>query len=95
METIGAATLGVLTDMKFLTGIMPKGWHEKVFDHGEYWSVECKRNDKITGLNYSDKEKEFNAVCDDIKNEFKEYFMEIYSITSCGIHFIVYLNKKD
>jgi hypothetical protein len=93
METIETTTLGVLTDKKFLNGLIPKGWYQKVFDHGDYWSVECKRNDKITGINRSEKENEFNKVISDIKNEFNEYFMEVYSISSCGIHFIVYLKK--
>jgi len=45
-------------------------------------------------MNYCDKEKEFYNIIDNIENEFNEYFIESYSITSAGIHFIIYLNKE-
>jgi len=94
MEQIGAVQLGNLTNKKFLTGIIPDDWEEKVYKHNTFWTSKCKRNDQVTSENHTEKQIEFDNICKKIKKEFGEYLMEIYSITSTGIYFVVYLKRK-
>lgn len=93
-ERIGAVQLGERTDKKFLTGLIPDKWEEKVFEHDTFWACECKR-DALRSVDYLKGEKQFDRICNNIKNEFGEHLMEIYSKTSAGIHFVVYLRKSD
>jgi len=93
MEQIGAVQLGNLTNKKFLAGIIPDEWEEKVYDHNTFWACKCKRNNQVIPENHTKKQIEFDDICEKIEKEFGEYLMEIYSITSAGIHFVVYLKQ--
>ena len=92
--SIGSIQLGIPTDKKFLTGLIPDQWSEKVYEHDNFWACKCKRNDQVTSKNWVKKDGEFNNICDNIISEFGDMLMEIYSITSSGIHFVVYLRKN-
>lgn len=94
-ESIGAVQLGEPTDKKFLSGLIPGWFEEKVYENDNFWACECKRTGCINSKYHKDYEIEFDKICKEIKKEFSEYLMEIYSITSVGIHFIVYLKKKS
>lgn len=94
MEQLGAVQLGRKTDKRFLNGIIPDGWEEIVYEHDTFWACKCKRNDQVTSANHTEKDIEYNQVCNNIENEFREHLMEIYAITSAGVHFVVYLRKK-
>ena len=93
MEQIVAVQLGNITNKRFLNGLIPNEWKEKVYEHDKFWACKCERNDQITSENYTEKEIEFNDICKKIEKEFNEHLMEIYSITSAGICFIIYLRK--
>jgi len=93
MEQIGAVTLGKKTNKKFLTGLIPKEWEEIVYEHETYWSCRCSRNDAVTAGNFVEKEGQFDKICENIISEFGKHLMEIYSISSAGVHFVVYLRK--
>lgn len=93
-ENMGAVQLGERTDKKFLTGLIPEGWEERVFEDDNHWACKCKRNDNVTSSNYTEMDGQFDRICDAIIKEFGEQLMEIYSITSAGIHFVVYLRKQ-
>jgi len=93
-ENIGAVQLGEKTDKKFLTGLLPNWINEIVYENDNFWACECKRIKCINSDYYTKYEIEFDEICENIKNEFGEHLMEIYSITSAGIHFIVYLKKS-
>ena len=97
MERIGAVQLGEYeVNKKFLTSILPNSWEEKVYNNNRFWACECKRKpNDVTADNYTEKQKEFDLICDKIREELGEWLMEIYSITSAGIHFVVYLKKKS
>lgn len=94
MEQIGAVQLGNLTNKKFLTGLIPSEWQEKVYKHNTFWACKCKRNNQVNSESHTEKQREFDNICKKIENEFGKYLMEIYSITSAGIHFVVYLHRK-
>jgi len=94
MENIGAVQLGRETDKKFLTALIPDGWKEKIYEHDTFWACECRRDDGRTAGNCIEQDKQFDKVCNNIEKEFGEYLMEIYSITSSGVHFVVYLKKE-
>lgn len=93
MERIGAVQLGELTDKRFLTGIIPNTWDENVYENDNFWTCKCSRNPQTNYDTYNKNEKEFDIVYEKIKEEFKEHLMEIYSISSCGDSFVVYLRK--
>ena len=91
---MGAVTLGNKTNKDFLRGIIPNNWEQIVYEHITYWSVRCKSHENVTGKNYTQKEKEFDKICDKLKEEFGENLLEIYSISSAGSYFVVYLKKN-
>lgn len=93
-ESMGAVQLGERTDKKFLTGLIPDGWEERVFEEDTHWSVKCKRHD-YDGGKYNEQEAEFDRICDKILEEYGDNLSEIYSITSAGVHFVVYLKKQN
>ncbi len=94
MERIGAVQLGKLTDKTFLTGIIPNGWEEKVYEHNTFWACKCKRKGDYENKTWLDKEIEFKEVCKKTEVELGERLMEIYSIEGEGTHFVVYLKRK-
>jgi len=95
-ERIGAVTLGHLTNKKFLTGIIPDQWEEKVYDHDTYWSVKCRRVNLVK-MTYSEEERQYSNICKQIIAEFGDLLMEIYGIegVDTGSHFLMYLKKKQ
>jgi hypothetical protein len=78
--------LGMWTNKKFLTGIIPKEWEEDVYKGDKYWSIQVK------GKYLRD--SEWNTLFASFVEEFGEHLLEVYSISSNGSHFIVYL-KND
>ena len=92
MEKINSVQLGEKTDKKFLKGIIPDSWFEVVYEHEKFWACECKRANQ-DDMRIIDQEKQFEKIVQEIKQEFGDSFMEVYSITSAGIHFVVYLKK--
>lgn len=75
---------GVLIDKKFLTGIIPEHWTEKIYEFDTYYA--CVVNGERD-------EKRFTKVVEDCKTEFGDSLMEVFSKTSHGVEFIVYLRK--
>lgn len=94
MEQIGAVQLGKKTNKSLLKGLLPKEWEEVVYEHERFWSCKCKRDSESQKKGWLEKEIEFSSVCDNIINEFGDHLMEIYSIESNGLNFVVYLRKK-
>ena len=93
MKNLGAVTLGNETNNDFLKGIIPSQWKQIVYENNNYWSIEYQRNDDVDFKNFSEKDAEFDKICDSLINEFGDNIMEIYSIISAGKHFIIYLKK--
>jgi hypothetical protein len=75
---------GVLIDKKFLTGIIPEHWKERIYEFDGYYAcmVEGERN-----------EEQFATIVKSCKEEFGDLLMEVFSKTSYGVSFIVYLKK--
>lgn len=91
-ERIGAVQLGVRIDKNFLKGIIPDEWEQKTYDGGKFYSVKVRRVNK-TKKTWYEEESEFNEIVKALETELKDNFMEVYSITSGGNHFVVYLRK--
>ena len=86
-ERRGAVQLGERTNKKFLTGILPEGFKETVFEDDTHWS--CEVEGKYLG------DKLFDDLFEKIKSEFGNNLAEVYSLTSGGVHFVVYLRKSN
>jgi len=94
MKSIDSTLLGEFRNIKILRGLIPDGWSEMAYEHNDFWSVKCMRDAISMHLNSSiDQDREFGEVCHRIEEEFCTQLMGIYSITSGGINFIVYLKK--
>jgi hypothetical protein len=78
--------LGKPTDKKFLTGIIPDHWKEKIYEDEKHWSCEVK-GERL-------EEKDWQRLVSKMKRELgSTNILEIYSKTSNGVHFVVYLRK--
>jgi hypothetical protein len=86
---------GIKTNKKFLSGLIPKEWEEIVYEYDKYWMCKCKRNDDTNTYNSIEHDIEFDKICKNIIKEFGEHLMEIYSISSGGSDFEVYLRKNN
>lgn len=76
----------VRTDKKFLTGIISSKWTEDVYEADSYWA--CYVRGEMLH------EEDWQYLTQKIKEEFKENLNEIYSYTSNGVHFVIYLKKS-
>lgn len=90
---IGAVQLGIPTDKKFISSLLPDGYTEIVYDNDRFYACKCKHDngnymDNADGLN-----GDWERFCAKLKSEFSDNLMEIHSITSQGAHFVVYLKK--
>jgi hypothetical protein len=76
---------GVLIPQKFLTGIIPENWKENIYEFDDYYAcmVNGERN-----------EEKFIEVTKKCREEFGDSLLEVFSKTSYGVSFIVYLKKK-
>lgn len=79
-----ASKRGILIDKKFLTGIIPSEWSEKIYEFDTHYAcmVEGTRD-----------EERFTKIVNDCKAEFGDSLLEVFSRTSHGVSFIVYLKK--
>lgn len=77
--------LGILTNKKFLKGLIPSYFSEKVYDGGHHWSCHVK------GVTLS------NELWDEVKfsiiKEFGDNLIEIDTLSSNGVEFIVNLRQ--
>ncbi len=84
---MSAVTRGVLTNFRFLADLLPESEYEqKVFEKETYYSIECVSKNRETL-------KQWDYFCDAVRSRFEDRLMEIYSITSDGVHFIIYVRK--
>ena len=83
-----------LIDKKFISSLLPAGYEEHVFDSGNIWSCRCK---KLGGGYMDGKDGDdgtWERFCEKLEEEFGDNLIEIYSNTSQGADFTVYLRKK-
>jgi len=76
---------GVRIRKKFLTGIIPDDWREEIYEHDTYYAC------KVFGER---NEEEYQKIVRKCKEEFGDLLLEVFSVTSHGINFIVYLKKS-
>lgn len=77
--------IGKALDYKVLTGIIPDSWREFGFEYENNFSIYVEGQMLPNG--------QWDNLVESIKAEFGNKLMEIYSHTSNGVHFIVYLKK--
>lgn len=74
-------------ETKFLNGLLPDGWTEETFEADTHYK--CVVHGEYL------KDKEWDEVFGRIDSEFGEYLMEVYSHTSKGVDFDVFLRKNE
>ena len=91
---MGAIKLGQETDKHFILDLLPDGYEEKVYEEENFYSCACKN---ISG-NYMDgkdgDDGSWEKFVEKLREEFGDNLIEVYSITSSGAHFVVYLKKE-
>ena len=83
----GAVALGIPTDKKFLTGIIPETWSEIVYENDTFWTCEVK-GERLSS-------KQWESLHNQFKEEFGPSFVETYSYNENGAWFVLYLKKKN
>lgn len=86
---MGSIQLGEETDKHFVFDLLPENYEEIVYENDNFYACKCKNiESKYIG------EEKWNELCETIEKEFGDNLMEIYSITSEGVYFVVYLKKE-
>lgn len=85
---IGAVQLGYKVESQLLKGILSDEYEETCYVNDGHYSIEVKKKD---GVHLSD--KEWSNLYRKLKKQFGDNLMKVYSITSNGIHFVVYLRR--
>ena len=93
MKQIGAVQLGKKIEQKFITSLLPSGYTEDVFEHETHYACKCKHDNGNYMDNKDGEDGTWELFCKKISDEFGDNLMEIYSITSQGVNFVVYLKK--
>ena len=91
--TITETTSLARTDKILIGSLLPNGYEEIVYEHENYFACYCKHlnNDYMDNKNGID--GTWELFCENISEEFGDNLLEIYSITSQGVYFIIYLKK--
>lgn len=85
-QKFGKFEIGEKTEMKFLTGLIPEIWIEEVYESNDHYSV-IVIGEKLTPINW-------DHLTKILKDEFGNDVMEIYSMSPCGLHFVIHLKKN-
>lgn len=87
-------TLLARTDKQLIGNLLPKEYEEIVYEHENYFACYCKHLNGQYMDNKDGVDGTWEVFCETIKNEFGDNLMEIYSITSQGAYFIIYLRNN-
>ncbi len=85
IESIGSVQLGVKSKEKLLRGILPEGFTETAYKNTTFWAI------RVLGKHLTD--NEWSLLYQKLRAEFGEHLMEVYSLESNGIDFVVYLKR--
>lgn len=82
---MSAVTKGIETDLNFLRDLLPAyEYDQNVYRKNEHYAIEIIKKDRKIMRNWS-------HFYETLKTRYAEKLMEVYSITSDGVHFIIYI----
>ena len=81
------------TDKILIGSLLPNGYEEIVYDSEGYFACYCKHINGEYMDNKDGNDGTWELFCEKISEEFGDNLLEIYSITSQGVYFIIYLKK--
>jgi hypothetical protein len=81
------------TDKVLIGSLLPNGYEEIVYEHADYFACYCKHLNCEYMDNKDGDDGTWEAFCEKVINEFGDNLLEIYSITSQGVYFVIYLKK--
>lgn len=83
---MSAVQLGYETPYRFIADMLPASYDETVCDNETHYSIVCQNRNGQTMPNWE-------SFLDAVKLRFGERLMEVYSITSDGVKFVIYIRK--
>lgn len=77
----------VKSELRFLSDLLPSSEYKQVvYENDRYYTVICE------SLTHSRMDK-WDMFCRVVQSRYEDKLIEIYSITSEGIHFEIYIRK--
>lgn len=83
---MSAVNLGIETDYLFISDLLNDDYTQQVYETETYYSIKCENVNGTRSLN-------FDRFYDAVKDRYGDRLMEVYSITSDGVKFVVYIRK--